>query len=155
MVGGLKGGGLSDVKWDRCCFCFKWVTWVNFVWYFWCVMISSCKLLRRVCMKRWLEIDRIDWLCMSYIWLYGAGVKSIEWQQFEMNISRSLSVGISFLNFSRSFNSASVIRELVKSLRNNCKKFWFSFVAAIYKIGCSRVRFKDELNRFMIEKFWY
>ena len=97
------GGGLSDVKWDRRCFCFKCVTWVHFVWYFWCVMISNCKLFRRVCMKRWLEMDRIDWLCMSSIWLYGVSVRSIEWQQFEMNISRSLSVGISFLNFSKSF----------------------------------------------------
>ena len=178
LCSGVRGG-LSDVKWDRCCFCFKCVMWEYFVRYFWCLMISNCRLLRRVCIQRWLEIVKVDWPWISSIWLCGASVRSIEGKQFEINTSRSLSVGLSFLSLSKSFSNLSTMRELVKSLCNRFKNGWFSFVqwynpdmcqgwlfwrsipahlcskALIEKVCCFRIWLKYKLNRFMIKKFWY
>ena len=54
---------------------------------------------------------------MFAIWL------SIEWQQFEINISRSLSVGISFLSLSKSFNNLKTKRALAKSLYRDSLMF--------------------------------
>ena len=101
------------------------------LWYFWCMTISNCRLLRRVCMKRWLEIVRVEWLCIGSIWLYGASVKSIELQQFEINTSRSLSVGISFLSLSKSLSNLRTSCELAKSTRRSFRKGRFLLVTMI------------------------
>ena len=47
---------------------------------------------------------------------------------FEINISRSLSLGISFLSLSKSFNNLKTKRALAKLLYRDCKYCWFSLV---------------------------